>query len=123
MIRTRRTAADRMAEANFYRVQTESAREARIAAHRTASVPTVDLRMCEHDKARRCLKLASEYFGMPRELFVDSHHTGRLVRFVPVQPGDPLFDEDGWDGEQQIYRPAAGEDRTRVEYLVIYNQY
>lgn len=123
MIRTRRTSADRMAEANFYRSRTEAARNARLDQYRHAPVPTVDLQICEYDKQRRVLKLASEYFGMPREFFVESHHTGRAVRFVPVQPGDPLYDEDGWDGEMCVYRPAVGEDRTRVDHMVIYNQW
>lgn len=91
--------------------------------HIDNNIPTVPLKYCEFNKARRVLKLASEFFGMPREFYVESHHTGRLVRFVPVQPGDRLFDEDHWDGEQQIYRPAAGEDRVNVDHMVIYHQF
>lgn len=113
----RRTTADRMAEAAYYRSQTEAAERARLAKQ----APTVDLKLCEFDKNRRVLKLASEYFGMPSEFFVQSHHTNRVVRFVPVQPGDVLFDEDGWDGEQKIYRPAMGESRTNVDHMVIYH--
>lgn len=86
-------------------------------------IPTVPLNRCEWDKGRKVLKLASEYIGMPRELFIESGHTGRVVRFVPVGPDDKLFDPDQWDGEQQIYRPAAAEEKTRVDHLVIYNQY
>ena len=85
------------------------------------SIPTVDLALCEFDKSRKVLTLASEYFGMPPTFNVRSHHTGNIVRFVPVNPSDPLFDEDQWDGEQQIYRPL--ESNTNVDYMVIYNQY
>ena len=108
----RRTAADRKAEA---------ARARQITEERV--IPTVSLKLCEYDKSRKVLKLASEFFGMPREFFVQSHHTGRTVRFVPVTPADKLFDQDQWDGEQQIYRPAPGEDTTRVDHMVIYHQY
>jgi hypothetical protein len=82
------------------------------------SVPRVDLKSCEYDKNRKVLKLASESMGMPREFFVRSHHTGKEVRFVAVQPGDPLFDQDGWDGEQCIYRPRGHV--PRVDHMVIY---
>jgi hypothetical protein len=91
------------------------------------NLPVVDLRLCEYDKERRILKLASEYFGMPREFlkltefFVESHYSGRIVRFKAVDESDPLFDPDGWDGEQQIYRPCG--NIPNVEYLVIYHQY
>jgi len=83
----------------------------------------VGLNLCEYDKERRVLKLASEYAGMPSELFVESHVTGRTVRFVPVTESDVLFDQDQWDGEQQIYRPASSEMSARVDHLVIYHQY
>ena len=85
------------------------------------NIPTVDLKLCEYDKERRVLKMASEYFGMPLTFFVRSHHTGKEVRFVPVTPADVLFDQDQWDGEQQIYRPV--EHLPNVDRLVIYNQY
>ena len=78
------------------------------------AIPTVDLARCEYDKSRKVLKLASEYFGMPLTFFVRSHHTGREVRFVPVTPADVLFDQDGWDGEQQIYRPLGKIGRAHV---------
>lgn len=84
-------------------------------------IPLVDLKLCEYDKTRKVLKLASEYFGMPLTFGVKSHHTGNIVRFVPVNPADPLFDEDHWDGEQQIYRPVGSV--PNVEYMVIYNQH
>ena len=84
-------------------------------------IPTVDLRRCEYVKERRVLKLASEFMGMPREFFVNSHHTGKQVRFVAVGPEDVLFDPDQWDGEQQIYRPVGNV--PNVDHMVIYNQW
>lgn len=84
-------------------------------------IPTVDLKLCEFDKNRKVLKLASEHFGMPSQFFVKSHHTGKEVRFVAIGPEDKLFDQDGWDGEQCIYRPTSVS--TNVDYMVIYNQF
>lgn len=82
-------------------------------------IPTVSLDRCEYDKTRKVLKLASEYFGMPREFFVKSHHTGKEVRFTPVNEHDVLFDEDGWDGEMCIYRPVGNV--PNVDHMVIYH--
>ena len=84
-------------------------------------IPTVSLKLCEYVRERRVLKLASEFFGMPREFFVESHHTGKVVRFTPVGEHDVLFDPDQWDGEQQIYRPVGVV--PGVDYMVIYNQW
>lgn len=114
----RRTATDRKYEAARARQITEE-----VARIHNGRIPKVALKLCEYDKKRKVLKLASEYFGMPREFFVESHHTGRVVRFVSVGPEDVLFDQDQWDGEQQIYRPADGELKARVDHLVIYNQW
>jgi len=52
---------------------------------------------------------------------VHSEKTGKDVRFVVVGEHDVLFDQDQWDGEQQIYRPM-GHVPT-VDHLVIYHQY
>jgi hypothetical protein len=88
---------------------------------RQEQIPTVELKLCEYDKKRKVLTLPSEYIGMPLTFFVKSHHTGKEVRFVPVTPADILFDEDGWDGEQQIYRPLGNV--PGVDHMVIYNLY
>ena len=89
--------------------------------HYMKTTPTVGLELCEYRKEQKYLALASEYFGMPQEFFVKSHHTGKTVRFSAVRPGDPLWDEDGWDGEQCVYRPSVPV--KNVEYMVIYNQW
>lgn len=85
------------------------------------SIPVVDLSLCGFDKERKVLKLASEYFGMPLTFCVRSHYTGKTVRFVPVTPADKLFDQDQWDGEQQIYRPVGHV--PNVDHMVIYNEF
>ena len=85
------------------------------------SLPTVDLKFCEYDKNRKVLKLASEFFGMPSEFFVRSHHTNKEVHFRVVGPEDVLFDQDQWDGEQQVYRPVGTV--PNVDHMVIYHQY
>ena len=84
-------------------------------------LPHIALKLCEYDKNRKVLKLASEYFGMPREFFVKSHHTGKEVRFRVVGPEDVLFDQDQWDGEQQVYRPVGNV--PNVDHMVIYHQW
>lgn len=84
-------------------------------------LPCVDLKLCEFDKAHKTLRLASEYFGMPAEFFVKSHHTGKEVRFKVVDENDVLFDQDGWDGELCIYRPVGNV--PNVNYMVIYHAY
>lgn len=83
------------------------------------SIPTVDLKFCEYNRDRKVLKLASEFFGMPREFYVKSHHTGKTVRFTVVGPEDKLFDPDQWDGEQQVYRPVGNV--PGVDHMVIYH--
>lgn len=83
--------------------------------------PSISLKFCEYDKKRKVLELASEYMGMPLSFYVVSHKTGKEYRFVPVDICDTLFDEDLWDGEQQIYRPVG--HCPNVDHMVIYNQY
>lgn len=83
--------------------------------------PTISLKLCDYDKNRKVLKLASEYFGMPNQFYVTSHHTGKTVRFIAVGPDDRLFDQDQWDGEQQVYRPT--DNVPGVDHMVIYHLY
>lgn len=58
---------------------------------------------------------------MPAEFFVRSHHSGKTVKFSVVRDTDPLFDQDGWDGEMCIYRPET--PLKNVDHLIIYHQY
>jgi hypothetical protein len=87
----------------------------------SSKIATVSLSYCKHSKLLRHLRLASEFAGMPRQLYIESHHTGRKVLFKAVELGDPMFNMDGWDGEMCFYRPT--EPLPNVEYLVIYNEY
>jgi hypothetical protein len=84
-------------------------------------IPTIPLNMCSWNRQRKELVIASEFCGMPAKVIVRSHHTGKEVLFVPLQPGDPGWDEDGWDGEQQVYKPV---DRLQnVDRLIIRHEW
>jgi hypothetical protein len=86
-----------------------------------SQIDTIPLKFCTFDKERRVLRVASEFCGMPRAVAILSEYTGKKVIFVRIGPGDPLYDEDGWDGERAVYRPY--EPQARVDHLVIYNEY
>jgi hypothetical protein len=58
---------------------------------------------------------ASRY---PKSFFVRSHFTNRLLEFKTVGPGDPLFDQDQWDGEIMVYRPSNGV-ASKIDYAVV----
>jgi hypothetical protein len=79
----------------------------------------VALNFCKYNKNRRVLLLSSKYVGMPQQLFISSHHTGKEVRFVVVSQYDVLFDQDQWDGEQQVYRPVGTV--PGVDHMVIHH--
>jgi hypothetical protein len=79
----------------------------------------VSLKLCEYDRQRKVLKLASEYMGMPAQFIVRSHHTGKEIRFAVVRAEDPLFDQDGWDGEMCVYRPVGNV--PNVDHMIIYH--
>lgn len=110
---TRRSAADRKAEAARHRQMTEEAIKS------MSNIPTISLQLCEYDKANKILRLPSEYYGMPNEFFLKSHHTDKVVRFKVIDQYDLLFDPDGWDGEICIYRPFGNV--PKVDHLVIYH--
>lgn len=83
-------------------------------------IPTVSLGECSYNKESRVLRLDSNIAGMPPSIFIQSHKTGKDIRFIAIGPEDKLFDQDQWDGEQQIYRPTHP---CNVDYLVIHNSY
>jgi hypothetical protein len=80
------------------------------------------LNQCEYDKNTRVLRLPSDFFGKPQEFYVESHITGRVVKFVTLGEDDPLNCQDRWDGEMCIYRPALNEEKTKVDHFIIYNK-
>lgn len=80
----------------------------------------INTRHCEYRKETGTLiKPHNERF--PSEVFVESVHTGRVVRFIPIPPGHPMWDEDGWDGEQAVYQPVASEAFTNAKVLVLHH--
>jgi len=82
-------------------------------------VRVISSRLCQYDAKRQVLTLESKHIGMPLTFIVESAKTGKQVRFTPVTPADVLFDQDQWDGEQQVYRPVGNVEG--VDHLVIYN--
>lgn len=57
-------------------------------------------------------------FLFPLVVSVKSHRTGKVVKFERVSVNDPLFDQDGWDGEQMVYRAVS--EKYRDLTLVLY---
>ena len=55
----------------------------------------------------------------PAYVQVMSHHTGKLVKFNPIKPGHPRFDEDQWDGEQSIYEPTDFSEVNNSNLLLV----
>jgi hypothetical protein len=84
------------------------------------SLPMVKLNLSQFkfDKDRGILSKV-ENGCFPRELIVVSHHTGRKMKFTPIQFEHPMYDEDHWDGEQAIYEPT--EQDTNVKVLILYH--
>lgn len=80
---------------------------------------TIALRDCVYIKDKQILYLTSNYIGMPYEFYVQSNITGRTVLFRAIGPEDKLFNQDQWDGEQQIYRPVGAQ--IAVDHMVIHN--
>lgn len=98
-----------------------------VATTETPIMTYVQLSQCEFHRERRQLSIQSKNLlrdptrgGFPREVLVHSHHTGREILFRPVGPEHRLYDEDHWDGEQQIYAHAEAGVRN-VETLVVYH--
>lgn len=85
-------------------------------------VPILDLSHCKFIKERKTLVVNSNFTGgrFPAKIKVRSHITNIVLEFVPVTEDDPLFDQDGWDGEQAIYR-VTSQWNSKVEYLVIHH--
>lgn len=88
-----------------------------------ATISTAD---CFYSTTRKILSIPLRNVSFegrsrfPSRIHVESHHTGRVVLFTQVQFGHPLFDEDGWDGEQMVYVPAQSEMTTKAQSLAVY---
>lgn len=84
----------------------------------TTSSPFV--RFCT--KTRNLMVKSDAFKGrFPWEVQIESASTGRVVRFVPVEPGDTDFDQDQWDGEMCIYKTAPGEEEVRCRRMIVYH--
>lgn len=90
------------------------------------SIPTISLKYCDYYKDTKTLRVSSEFFAgtFPKNFFVESHHTGRVVRFTAIGPEDKLFNHDQWDGEMMIYRPVSSEFQVqKVDHLVMVHEW
>lgn len=86
------------------------------------ALPTITLDQCVWDREHNRLVISSTVFtgGFPRQFFVHSERTGTTVRFGTIGSEDLLYDHDGWDGEQAIYRPIGtvpGIDHAVVTHM------
>ena len=92
----------------------------------TSVAMTVPLDKCSYFPKTRKLFIPVEAFKgvipagsrYPSLFFVRSHFTNKILEFRPLQPGDPLYDEDQWDGEMQVYRPKPGV-ASKIDYAVV----
>jgi hypothetical protein len=75
---------------------------------------------CEYNKTTGTL-VKPHNSRFPSEVFVQSHVSGRVVRFVHIQCDHPMYNEDGWDGEQAVYQPHDNEVRTNAKILVLHH--
>ncbi len=74
-------------------------------------------------KATKQLTLGLKFVGpaYPHEIDLYSDYTGNVITFRSIGPDDKMFDEDGWDGVQQVYAPV--QHCPRVEYLIVSDFY
>lgn len=92
------------------------------------AIPVVSLKDCVYKRDSKVITMSitklpkeervSKY---PAVVMLESHATGKRVLFSRIIPGDILYDEDQWDGVQQVYR-AASVPLERVNYLIIHEQ-
>jgi hypothetical protein len=58
--------------------------------------------------------------SFPRNLEIKSTRTGRTMAFKQIDQNHPRFDEDGWDGEMQIYEPSDQTIPCNVKTLTLW---
>lgn len=80
----------------------------------------LEINDCLYDASVRSLYVSAGIFGWkyPQAIDVFSNKTGKTVSFHPVKQGHPLWDEDGWDGEQCIYVPIV--DLPKCKTLIVH---
>lgn len=57
----------------------------------------------------------------PQKIYLKSQWTGKTLEFNPLTYDDPKFDQDGWDGEQMIYRAVSSDPKKRELTLSLYH--
>ena len=72
-----------------------------------SQIPVIPLNHFTYSKEKKTLQIYRGVYGQPREFFVESSKTGRVVRFV--EDSDDMMQAEGYDGEACSYKPAAGE--------------
>lgn len=87
-------------------------------------IPTYTLRDFTYLKSMKSLCAEASTLGltvgrMPTRFQIKSETTGRVITLLPITPDHPKFDEDGWDGEQQVYAPT--EYLEKLETVTIFN--
>lgn len=83
--------------------------------------PIIPFVQFEYSKAKRTLQISSEPYGAPREFFVESPRTGRIVRFVSDE--QDMLANEFYDGEAASYMPAPGERECGIIRAFIINQW
>ena len=84
-----------------------------------SSIPTIDLALFDYSKQKRTLQLSRDLYGTPREFFVQSHKTGRVVHFV--QDHDDMMANECYDGEATSYKPVMNEAPCNIIRAFIVN--
>ena len=81
---------------------------------------------CVYQPTRKRLTISTAKIAgsiiFPHTVYVKSHFTNKQLTFKPIKETHQDFDQDQWDGEQQIYEPIDAKDNVNVKTLVIYRE-
>jgi len=82
------------------------------------TVVNVMLEQCKWQKNLNQLILPwDKHF--PQQVSVHNPNTDSYRIYGHLRESDPRFDQDGWDGEQMVYKTRA--KTNNAEYLVLYH--
>jgi hypothetical protein len=87
--------------------------------NRDSDIPIIPLSDFTYSKVKKTLQTYRGVLGTPREFFVQSHKTGRVVRFV--EDYEDMMQAEGYDGEARSYKPAPGEASCGIIRAFIVN--
>lgn len=79
-------------------------------------IPIFDLSSFSYNKATKYLTMYNEA-TVPTEFFIQSNHTGRIVRFMLDQ--EDMIRNEFYDGEIATFVPARSEESINVTRVVI----